>query len=211
MDLRDLLKEYWPIVAGVFAVLVTAIVLWPSGKPNSPTIVGPEQRTLLPDDFKELTREMSEPDVSENDASKDAFVLDRAEKSKPPEPDPSSMEMLEIVHAVPLEGKQGSPQTFTTDDPEVQKALAQVKVVFYEENDCESCDLARRLLEANGVPLSVIDVDEDSNQRERARRLSGKRSFPVVVVDGKVLTDVSEKALQGALTAAVKQRVAARK
>lgn len=211
MNLRDLLKEYWPIVAGVFAVILTAILLWPSDDSDSeeptPEVARVQRLTDKAKKFFESERARENLD-QQGDLEPAGDEPSRKDRGVAASSD-SGMQMLEIVEAVPIAAEPGPPQTFETNDPEVQKALGQVKVVFYQEEDCDACKSARSFLEANQVPLSVVAVDDDSGQRERARRLSGQRSFPVIVVDGHVLTGFSKDSLQGALTSAVKKRVAA--
>jgi glutaredoxin len=199
MDLDDLLKEYWPIVVGVVVVLLTAVVLWPSGEipvevPPGPVVVSrvtdeTKQALLLKHNKEETTPPVESP------------------APKVPEGEQTKLEYLEIVEAFPVEGREIPGRKYTTDDPEVQRALGQVQVTIYQEKECASCSEARAYFSQNGVGLTTLDVDEDANLRERVRRLSGSRSLPVLVVDGKILQGFSESAVNAALTSAVKSRV----
>ena len=78
---------------------------------------------------------------------------------------------------------------------------------MYEADWCGVCRQARAFFEHNGISYTSRDVDADPNVKEKARRLSGNTSIPVIVIDGKVMQGFSEEAVQSALTSAVKSRV----
>lgn len=200
MDLKDLLKEYWPIVVGVVVALLTAVIFWPSDE--SPA----EEPDLVPLPIVSKSGSPSTPNTPRDDdeSTRAATHADR-EQAGPRES--GEYEFIEIVNAVPVEGKATPARKYETNDPEVQRALAKVEVTLYVEDECASCASAREYLEKNGVLVTTHNVDQDSNQRERARRLSGGRSLPVLVVDEKVLPGFSEGSVQAALTDAVKTRV----
>lgn len=205
MDLDDLLKEYWPIVVGVVVVLLTAVILWPSAESADKSDLTPVTITPLTEEARRaLARRQAE--ASEAEADSDPDTVPAADV---PAERPAEYEYLEIVEAVPTEGNAVAGREFKTDDPEVQRALGKVEVTLYQEADCAPCSEARAYFEKNGVSVTARDVDQDVNQRERARRLSGSRTLPVLVIDGKVLLGFSDNAVQGALTAAVKSRVEA--
>lgn len=199
MDLKDLLKEYWPIEVGVAVVILTAVIFWPSDEPR-----GVEEGALVPIGIVSRPRKVKESSESAEPEAVGAQLKPSAPTAENKE---SEYEFLEIVNAVPIEGSRTEGRTYKTDDPEVQRALAQVEVTLYVEDECAACSSAREYLEKNGVSVTTKDVSGDSGQRERARRLSGARTLPVLVVDGKVLTGVSEGSVQTALTDAVKTRV----
>lgn len=204
MDLKDLLKEYWPIVVGVVVVLLTAVIFWPSDEP-------PEQdeAALVPLGIVSTPRKVkASPGPSDREES---VTTDLGVKSSGPKPQGSEpkYEFLEIINAVPAEGQANPGRKYKTDDPEVQRALTKVEVTLYVEDECASCTSAREYLEKNGVLVTTRNVETDAGQRERARRLSRSRSLPVLVVDGKVLSGFNEGSVQSALTDAVKTRVLA--
>lgn len=202
MDLDDLLKEYWPIVVGVVVALVTAVVLWPSEELSSEGPgSGPVAITPL---TEEARRALAQRQAREQQAESQPVEAapDQGPSDRAPE-----YEFLEIVEAVPIEGGPVPGREFKTGDPEVQRALEKVQVTLYQEKECAPCSTARDFLEKNGVSVTARDVDQDANLRERARRLSGSRSLPVLVIDEKVLLGFSESAVQAALTSAVKSRV----
>lgn len=202
MDLDDLLKEYWPIVVGVVVVLLTAVVLWPSEESSSKEPdLGPVAITPF---TEEARRALAQRQASEREAESppveaapDKETVERA----------AEYEFLEIVQAVPAPGSHTPGREFETEDLEVQRALEKVQVTLYQEKECTPCSAAREFLEKNGVPVTARDVDQDANLRERARRLTGSRDLPVLVIDGKVLLGFSESSVQSALTSAVKSRV----
>lgn len=202
MDLKDLLKEYWPVVVGVVVVLLTAVIFWPSDEPAEQ-----DEEELVPIGIVATPRKVKEPPASPGRAERETTKRGVTASGKNPDSDAPTYEFLEIVSAVPSPGQATPGRNYKTDDPEVKRALAQVEVTLYVEDECEACTLLREYLEKNGVLVTTRNVETDAGQRERARRLSGTRSLPVLVVDGKVLSGFSEGPVQAALTDAVKTRV----
>lgn len=202
MDLKDLLKEYWPIVVGVVVVLLTAVIFWPSDE-----LAQQDEEELVPIGISSTPRQAEEPRGLSNRAEPATTKRDVTVSEKKPESGEPTYEFLEIVNAVPTAGPTTPGRVYKTDDPEVRRALSQVEVTLYVEDECDACTRAREYLEKNGVLVTTRNVETDAGQRERARRLSGTRSLPVLVVDGKVLSGFSEGPVQVALTDAVKTRV----
>lgn len=202
--LDDLLKEYWPIVVGVVVVFLTAIVVWPS---NEPAAKDPNREPVFVSPITdEVRRALEQKQTNESEAEPRPSETLAPTKS---EAAPAQYGFLEIVEAFPLVDSESVGRKFTTDDPEVQQALGKIEVTLYLENECSSCTAVRSFLERSGISVMAQNVEDDSNKRERARRLSGSRSLPVLVVDGKVLQGLSDEAVQAALTSAVKRRVEA--
>lgn len=204
MDLDDLLKEYWPAIVGVVVVLLTAIVLWPSEE-DAQADPSLELVAISP-----LTADAQRV-LAEKQAKETQPKGDPQPTSSPKEPPrtPPEYQILEMVEAFPLDQSRVENREFKTGDPEVERALGDVEITLYQEQECSSCVKMRSFLEKNGVSVISRNVEEDSNQRERARRLSGTRALPVLVVDGKVVPGLSEEEVQAALTWAVKNRVEA--
>ncbi len=210
MELKDFLKEYWPIFVGVVVVLVTAVIFWPSEEPPSPPGSDGIVRYAAPTGSTNIDRELAEREREQREKKVERepreVSSEKFEKSLPsPEP-----QMLEIVEAVILDQPAVEEKNYAAGDPEVKQALSEMEVTFYQASDCSSCRSTLATLEKNGLSVKARNVDDDSNDREKARRISGGTSLPVLVVDGIVVEDTSALGLEAALTRAVKKRVEAR-
>ncbi len=78
------------------------------------------------------------------------------------------------------------------------------KVKVFALSTCPYCRRTKRFLDENGVDYDVVDVDllpdeEQDEVLEEVERLSGRQSFPVVVVGDEVIVGHSEERLRRAL------------
>ncbi len=65
---------------------------------------------------------------------------------------------------------------------------------------CGDCRRAKRLLDRRGADYEWIDVDADHSAADEARRISGRRNIPVIVLpDGAVLVEPSDPELESHL------------
>jgi GrxC family glutaredoxin len=59
------------------------------------------------------------------------------------------------------------------------------RVVIYTKDYCSFCNCAKALLRSKNVDFEEIDVTRDQNLQEEVRRLSGRRTVPQILIDGK--------------------------
>ena len=77
-------------------------------------------------------------------------------------------------------------------------------IKVYALSTCPWCKKVKKLLDDHNVEYDVIDVDlvqgEDQAQAlEEMEKLTGKRSFPVTVIDGQVISGFKQEEIEGAL------------
>ena len=76
------------------------------------------------------------------------------------------------------------------------------EILVYGADWCGDCRRSKRLLERRGVDFSWIDVEADPRAAEEARRISGRRNIPVIVMpNGEVLVEPSDPELDERLGA----------
>ena len=76
------------------------------------------------------------------------------------------------------------------------------KVLIYSTSWCGPCANAKRLLAENGIPFKEIDIEDKSMTRDDLFEITGGRTVPQVVVDGKTIggyTDLVELDSNGLL------------
>lgn len=61
------------------------------------------------------------------------------------------------------------------------------KITIYSTSWCQPCKLAKRLLESKGFEFSEIDIEEKGWSREDLNNITGGRTVPQIVIDGKTL------------------------
>ena len=73
-------------------------------------------------------------------------------------------------------------------------------ITVYGADWCGDCIRAKRVLDRNGTSYEWIDVDVIAGAAEEARRLSGRKNIPVVVLpDGSILVEPTDPELERAL------------
>lgn len=78
------------------------------------------------------------------------------------------------------------------------------KIKIYALSTCPYCKRTKRFLDEHKVPYDCTDVDllDDEKQDavlEEIERISGRRSFPVVVIGDEVIVGHDEERLRRAL------------
>lgn len=61
------------------------------------------------------------------------------------------------------------------------------KITIYSASWCQPCKLAKRLLESKGLAYSEVDIEEKGWSREDLYNITGGRTVPQIVIDGKTL------------------------
>jgi mycoredoxin len=59
-----------------------------------------------------------------------------------------------------------------------------VQIVVYTASWCRDCREARRFLDANNIPYTVVDVETTPGAIEEVVAHAGKRAIPQFVIDG---------------------------
>lgn len=77
-------------------------------------------------------------------------------------------------------------------------------VKVYSLSTCPWCKKVKRYLDDKNVQYEVVEVDlakgEDQKKAlEEVEKLTGKRSFPVTVINEKAITGFKQEELEGAL------------
>jgi mycoredoxin len=75
-------------------------------------------------------------------------------------------------------------------------------IVMYGTSWCSDCRRAQRVLEANGVPFTYVNIEQDEAAAEYVVHVNnGNRSVPTIVFpDGSILVEPSNAQLQAKLT-----------
>ena len=77
------------------------------------------------------------------------------------------------------------------------------KVLIYTTSWCGPCANAKRLLTENGISFEEIDIENIGMTRDDLFKITGGRTVPQIVVDGKTIggyTDLVELYSNGLLT-----------
>lgn len=70
------------------------------------------------------------------------------------------------------------------------------RVIVYSTTYCGFCRRAEELLRRTGVPFETIDVTDDAQARaELVERAGGRRTVPVIFVDGEAIGGYQELAV----------------
>jgi hypothetical protein len=199
------MKEYWPALVGVVLGSVTLIVLWPEPQPEVgetvqriPRIIPPNERSKHPIDEDAKPRPAARP---ERLGPQETLILQL------PPPRVEIRETLILQVEAPKE--EMVFHDYDQDNPEVKKALRDVKIEVYAPADDASAKQATTFFQENNLSFTEHDT-RDALQEEKARRLVGSAEQPeglTLVVDGQVLRGFSEKELNAALIEALKKRV----
>ena len=77
-------------------------------------------------------------------------------------------------------------------------------VKVYSLSTCPWCKKVKRLLDEKNVQYEVVDVDlaqgdEQKKALEEVEKLTGRRSFPVTVINDRVIQGFKEDEIEGAL------------
>ena len=77
-------------------------------------------------------------------------------------------------------------------------------VKVYSLSTCPWCKKVKRLLDEKNVRYEVVDVDlaqgdEQKKALEEVEKLTGRRSFPVTVINDTVIQGFKEEEFEGAL------------
>jgi len=96
----------------------------------------------------------------------------------------------------PPEGA-GQVQTFASpaDDPAPGGPTPAVDVVLYAIEDCDACDLVRKVLDDRGVPFEEKDAENNVEVQSEIREVAGTLSVPVLVIGDGVLTGYNKQVL----------------
>ena len=76
------------------------------------------------------------------------------------------------------------------------------KVLIYSTSWCGPCSNAKRLLMENGISFEEIDIEDKGMTRDDLFEITGGRTVPQIVVDGKTIggyTDLVELDSNGLL------------
>lgn len=69
------------------------------------------------------------------------------------------------------------------------------RVIVYETTYCGYCRRAEQLLRRRGIPFEAIDVTDNREERERlVERANGRRTVPVIFIDGEPIGGYAELA-----------------
>ncbi len=66
------------------------------------------------------------------------------------------------------------------------------KVIVYTRDYCAFCRHAKALLKSKGVDFEEIDISQDEALQEKVWRSSGRKTVPLIFVDGRPLGGFEE-------------------
>ncbi len=66
------------------------------------------------------------------------------------------------------------------------------KVILYTRDYCAFCRHAKALLRSKGVAFEEIDISQDEALQEKVWRSSGRKTVPLIFVDGRPLGGFEE-------------------
>lgn len=90
----------------------------------------------------------------------------------------------------PPPDESGQVQTFeqsSSQSPE-GAAFPDVAVTLYSIEECDACDLVRKLLNERGLPFTEKDADNDAEIQAELKEAAGTLSVPVLVIGDEALT-----------------------
>ncbi len=78
------------------------------------------------------------------------------------------------------------------------------KIMVYALSTCPYCKRTKRFLDSHKIEYDVVDVDllDDAKQDEvmdKVEKLTGRRSFPVVIIGKEIIVGHDEEKLKKAL------------
>lgn len=95
----------------------------------------------------------------------------------------------------PPPDESGQVQTFqqpSSQSPE-GTAFPDVAVTLYSIEQCDACDLVRKLLNERGMPFTEKDADNDAEIQAELKEAAGKLSVPVLVIGDEALTGYNKE------------------
>jgi glutaredoxin 3 len=66
------------------------------------------------------------------------------------------------------------------------------EITVYTTDRCSFCERVKGLLEAKGVPFTVVNLSRDPEGRVKLAHRTGMMSFPQVLIDGRLLGGYAE-------------------
>jgi len=93
--------------------------------------------------------------------------------------------------------RRGGVRTVSAAAPKAGQPL----VIVYYADWCPACRKAKAYLNRKGVPFQLRNVDNPAAKQELVRK-TGRRSIPVIDVDGRILTGFSPQAIDALLGSA---------
>jgi|GEM_PF-3461337 len=193
------LEKYWPSIVGTVVVGTAGWMFFPESD-ETPDVVG--SGILAGPDIKEV-RTAALP--KERDLLADTPRRNSGKQEVSAKPSDEGFELREIKTAVLVEGEQKF-KTVTGKDPEVKRALSRVKIELMQTADCPHCESARKFLSQNGLNFTVLDMKRNRVEK-RARELTGGKSVPILILDGRATVGFSKGKYESALAAAAKKRM----
>jgi len=205
VELTQLLRRYWP----VFLVAMVGGFLgyrWmPEGSARSRGVPGALLDPIVPSSPAKADAAPASSAPSAVGGKQLGEVPNAGSLAAAPQ-----FEIREVLLAVAVdEPAESKLRTLTQDSPEVKTALSQLKIEIYRQGEAQDAQEVEKFLTHNNLPFAVRDM-KDAMERERARRLSGQAQPPeqtLIVIDGQVLSDYSQDALQDLLVSATKKRI----
>lgn len=74
-----------------------------------------------------------------------------------------------------------------------------MKVKIYSLPECIYCKKAKAYFKANNIEYEDININNNEKAQKEMEDISGQRSVPVIVIDGKIIVGFDENKLDEAL------------
>jgi len=78
------------------------------------------------------------------------------------------------------------------------------KVMLYALSTCPFCQMTKQFLKKHNIPFDFVDVDllseaEKEQTVQKVQAISGRRAFPVIVIEDEVIVGYDELKIREAL------------
>jgi glutaredoxin len=78
-------------------------------------------------------------------------------------------------------------------DETLDGTLPDVDLTLYSIDDCDSCDLVRKVLMERGVPFSEKDAEANVEVQEELKKVAGVLSVPTLAIGDEVITGYNKR------------------
>ena len=93
---------------------------------------------------------------------------------------------------------------------EVQAAVRATPVLMFSTGWCPHCKRARAFFQANGISVTDRDIEADPSAAAELQRRTGRKSIPMIDVDGQQLQGFDESVTLQAVASSVERRLGVR-
>ena len=89
--------------------------------------------------------------------------------------------------------------TQTSIDLKREQAAISAPATLYMTQECDSCELVRKVFDLHAVPYLEVDVENDSEAQEGLKKLTGALRIPSVTIGDKVISGFDRNKIEDTL------------